>query len=544
MRLAPTPTAARQHRTTTALLAAGAVLLPALFAVACFMSQWRGARAIDDAFILMVYVRHLLERGAFFWNAGEGSLDGFTSMLDLLVKSLSVWVSGGDIVRTTYRVTLATHVAVAIVAAGIVCCWARRAGQSGRSALLLATVGGVVIGTTPSLGEAASFLLEGPLHVLLGLLLIGLTVTCERWTRGARTLLVALCFLITLARPEGLALAAGALAIFLWRGAGASRAARIGTAGAFLLLAGGYHAWHVHVFGHWAPNTYYAKRSDVLAHEIADGLAYLSAYGHTLHGTLGLLPLLMAPAALSARGWRSPEDRTRFAIVVAAALGLLGVAVFEGGDCYSGGRLLCLPMTLGVLALFRGATGSSGRLRAGLLAVAGTALAIHLHGSLKNLPALVAHARQRFSIHSDLYTCERELAAELRQVIPGGTFAESDFQRLKYFADDLTVIDIFGLNDREIAHEPRSTAVRWGKDDLGKVLGRRPDAWVWGPGYMRSFPLDGGTLFPLRERPELAPLVASYVPASARVCGGVYMSFAVRRDLAPRFVEAGFNVLP
>jgi hypothetical protein len=402
----------------------------------------------------------------------------------------------------------------------------------------------VAIGTTPALGEAASFLLEGPLHVLLGLLLVGLTVTCERWTRGARALLVALCFLTALARPEGLALAAGALAIFLWRGAGASRAARLGTVAAFLLLAGAYHAWHVHVFGYWAPNTYYAKRSDVLAHEISDGLAYLRAYGHTLHGALGLLPLAMAPAAWSARGWRTAGDRTRFAVVVAAALGLLAVAVLEGGDCYSGGRLLCLPLTLGVLALFRGVTGSFGRLRAGLLAMAAATLAVHLHGSLKDLPALAAHARQRFSIHSDLYTCEQELAAGLHQVIPGGTFAESDFQRLKYFADDLTVIDVFGLNDREIAHEPRRTAVRWGKDDLEKVLLRRPDAWVWGPGYMRSFPLDGGTLFPLRERPELAPLVASYVPASARVCGGVYMSFAVRRDLAPRFVAAGFIVLP
>ena len=73
----------RSHMTK----ALGAVaLLLILPSVACYTFAGAAQHATDDVFILLVYVRHFLEGGGYYWNAQDGPIDGFTSLLDLWSK--------------------------------------------------------------------------------------------------------------------------------------------------------------------------------------------------------------------------------------------------------------------------------------------------------------------------------------------------------------------------------------------------------------------------------------------------------------------------
>ena len=48
---------------------------------------------LDDAFITLVYARHLIEGHGFSWNLLDGRVDGFTSLLDVLIKAVGLGVS-------------------------------------------------------------------------------------------------------------------------------------------------------------------------------------------------------------------------------------------------------------------------------------------------------------------------------------------------------------------------------------------------------------------------------------------------------------------
>ena len=534
---------------------AAALGLGSVLVVFASLGSFAGATAsnIDDAFILMVYVRHLLARGALDWNAGAGAVDGFTSVLDLLLKSLAVALTGGDIVRTTFWVTLALHVAVGLLAMALTHFLLRESRPAIRVAG--ATLGGVLLGATPALADGASYLLETPLYVALGLALIGAVVALERWTPPRLAALVALAFLAFLARPEGLALGGWAL---LAATVQSGRRAAAMTWTAFLALVATYFAWHWHHFGHLAPNTYYAKTSASRGNEIRDGWHYLAAYLHEGPGLLAIVAMLAGMVAVASKGW-SPERRARQLFLVLAALGATAEIVYAGGDCYSGGRFLALPAVLATASVAHAAIFAPGRIRQGALAVVAMVAMVELSLALGHPLARLRFARAQWPMTIEQFSCELPLAQRLRQANAGGAVAQTDFQRLKYFDDALQVIDLHGLSDMAIAHQPVSEPVVWGKFDPATVVERRPEVWIWGNAFLGSEPMSAYPMRRLldddglqerfagytgreRARGAIADAIAtSYVPASTRLCEG-YFNLLVRSDVASRYAAAGFVV--
>ena len=71
---------------------------------------------IDDAFITLVYSRHLADSGLFYWNAGDGNLDGFTSLLDMVIKAVMIRLTSMDPIELAWRMTLIWHLAVGLSA--------------------------------------------------------------------------------------------------------------------------------------------------------------------------------------------------------------------------------------------------------------------------------------------------------------------------------------------------------------------------------------------------------------------------------------------
>jgi hypothetical protein len=153
--------------------------------------------------------------------------------------------------------------------------------------------------------------------------------------------------------------------------------------------------------------------------------------------------------------------------------------------------------------------------------------------------------------------CDRRFAAWLARHGADLTVAQSDFQRLKFFADELDVIDLRGLNDVAIAHRPWPGPNRWGKYTHELGLEVNAPVWVWGrrlhtPEPMAAHPMDellgdAGRLVYFSGWPEQEALAGTpvgerfrraYVPASIEICG-VYRNVFLHQELKARFSSAG-----
>ena len=537
------------------------VSVAALVVAVAGVSLWVFLRSepgnIDDGFILMVYVRHLVEHGVIAWNLQDGPVDGCTSMLDLLVKSAVVFITRGDIVWCTFLVTAVFHVLVPLVSMAVVL---RLPDGSAEKRFLAAAAVGLMLASMSSSAYGASFLLETPLYLFFVIVLLGLVIPADRFSTAGLGSLIFAAWMVALARPEGLAVAIFVPGAALWmQRKNESRFRLAAVVAIFALGCAIYEIWHYRYFGALAPNTYYAKKSEFRSNEIRDGWNYVVAFLSTSAGWVQLGPVLVLPFAAWRGPWSSSGARIHHATISLAALGMLAVTVYAGGDSYPNGRFLALSIALGFLAVGHGIVCSRGFLRVMFLVGAGSIV------SFQCLP-LMMEGPGRFGTHvhyameSKGRLCEEAFAVALQRVIPTGTVAQTDFQRVKFWCDSLRVLDLEGLSDRQIAHEPVDEPVRLGKFRPVIVLRTKPEVWI--PGYkfrtrISRFAIDPPVLssdpetqmqrLGYDERMEVAEgdvaaaLSSLYVPVSLESCG-VFFNFFVRQDLAARFSEAGFLV--
>jgi hypothetical protein len=535
-------------------LVPGALAGAACVAVSLLSLAGTRAQTVDDVFILLVHARHLARDGVIAWNLRDGHVDGCTSFLDLLIKSFAYRFVSEDSLQNDFYITCALQAVVPLIGAGLIAWLARSGGP--RRAIAAGMLAGMLLGTSPALADGSSYLLETPLVAATGLLLLGTFVLAERFTAPVLALLVVEAILVALARPEGALLGAGALAAVTLDPA--RRPAVTDGQRAWLAFSGTmalYYAWHLQYFGFLAPNTYYAKTSSVLLNEIEDGLHYVADYARTLPGAIALLPILVLPLAV-VRGRLSAAARFNVGVLAAAALGTLTAVIYSGGDCYTGGRFLALPIAIGGWGLVVAWLAATGTARAALLASAVGVAFAQTVGVLMKVPDARDQV-QSWPLKDDTFQCVGLFAAALQRAVPGGSVAETDYQLVKYYADGLEVIDLPGLSDRAIAHRPEPGHVRWGKTDLADVLRRRPEAFLWGttPSRDRSMAevsprqlvSEYRTHRYFTRTKELPPkeiadgLVDLYLTASIPICGRPF-NLLVRKDVAPRFTETGFTV--
>lgn len=525
---------------------------------------------IDDAFILLVYARHFAQSGQFYYNIADGRIDGFTSPLDLWIKGIIIRIVPADPILIIWLLTIVLY--LAIVLSGLY--FANRFKRTNRGSFLLAALFGVLLATNQGLAAGSQFLLETPLYVLLGIWTIYYFVV-EKPPKTPRQLVVfgLLLLALPLTRPEGLVVSAASYACFLYTEHRGQKRASLLAPGMLLLLGlAAYYTWRVRYFGYWAPNTYYAKTSESRLVEIQDGAHYVIKY--LLSPAFPVMAWLLA-SPLWARCFAQPEARRRYLMLCFVMLASLAAVVYAGGDCYGGGRFLALPLVLALLLLLRVLTElppSGWRRVAHGLALC--MIVVQL-GELLVVPAyflwtaprkLRQALKDKWPLTERSFACDAEFARRLARLVgpqgPGARIvAQTDFQRMKYFADDVHTVDLSGLNDRGIAHRPVAGQVLYGKGSYTDALARRPAVWIVGhrvgPRWAPPQPMAAASLRAVFDAPAVAesyfgyameppfivPISAAYTSASLGVCQGYY-NFLLRNDLIDEARQQGFLVGP
>ena len=414
----------------------------------------------DDAFIVLVYARHLVEGQGLVWN--DQPVEGFTSFLDLMVKSAGTALTE-DAVRMSFGLSVIFQIGCALLVMTLSLRLNQRAGNHPR--------------------------------------------LCVAWAGFA------------------------------------------GSVAALLLFRRLY-------FGYWAPNTYYAKSSSSRWVEIQDGVLYLVQAGDSFYGII-LLGLAVFGGLLLTQSWWKSQTARRVARVCALmASAAILTTVLGGGDSYDNTRFVALPFTLSLVLVVVGITGLRGIHRA---------VAINVLAAMTLLQCVEMFDRFENSIKRmsrwphDLshYQCDRQFSRWLAVAAPDLDIAQSDFQRLKFFAESLRVVDLRGLNDEAIAHLELNDSVRWGKFDHELAVKINPPIWIWGRHPYTKEPMANHAMEALLGERELidyftdwpdlpvpiftaagARMVDSYLPVSVKVCQGYY-NLLVHKNLARRLRESG-----
>jgi hypothetical protein len=532
------------------ILALAALLLAGVLALAS-----THAGSTDDAFVLLVQARGLLDGAGWEVQAGQGPVESVTSLLDLALKSVVLALSPAGGETTLWRTNGALYLTLLIA-----CALVPRRGRGWPVA-----VGALVL--CPGLAEGSSYMLETPLY--LASLMWAAHVLLRRgeglWPEVA-VVVAASCLL--LARPEGVVV----VGVFL---AGRARmvtgASRWRPALVVVWVAGSLLAWRLIMFGTWAPNSFFAKRSDSNLNELMDGVNYVIA-SVTKSGGPGPLseamvwlsvgPLLLIALAGPWIASRRPagEPGLRLAVLAWATTASLLAVVVSGGDGYRGLRLLAPVFWLSTLTLVE-LSGSSCKRSAAwgasLLAIVfGARLVEILPDAGSKLGDVVRAVRAETPWDS---RPQEALAVGLAHALSGEVVAHRHNQALKYYAPRVRVMDLTGLTQPSIAHQDAPGPVRFGRDaltlaleeDVGAIhldtlssrgeaghlhdleaLARNAKAWerILGPDMPQ-----GATL---------ARLVLDYRCASLpAVAGpGTWANCLIRSDLVPEFRAAGFKV--
>ncbi len=420
----------------------------------------------DDGYIYFQYARNLAEGHGPTFNAGGERVEGYMSILWVLVLA-GAFKLGLDLPETARYLGFALGVGSLAMLYPL----ARAIAGNGRWPLAPVLAGIALAATTPfALWTFAG--MEGPLLILLLLVGIWLHLREDGGPPGAVPWSGAVFALAMMSRPEAAVLVA-VTAIFKLASLhdAASRGTRLlqcAVWGALiLLLYGSYVLWRYDYYGYLLPNTYYAKLN-VNLDALDRGVRYL-VFGGTDGGLLVLAAAVVALLALA-----RPLKPVLYLAALAAAW-LVWVA-FSGGDSLLAARFIepILPVIylaagLGAAAALALVPPSSARavLPAGALLFGGMVMA-SLYGSLDlGIPLERGGVADRVAIG-------RWMGATLP---PGTSVAVTPAGAIPY-ESGLPALDMLGLNDTHIG---RASTAAFGegppgheKYDIDYVLEQSP----------------------------------------------------------------------
>lgn len=518
----------------------------ALLTLIALLALWHGSRYdffCDDAFIALRYAKNLSENGELAYNLGQ-RVEGFTSPLWVLLLAAAACAG----------VPLVTAAQILGGAAALLAFWALTLfwDELEPNAPWLVLVPAAALAISVPFAAWTFGGLETPLFVATFTLSIALIARDSRlrevgssWYAG---IAVALC---TLCRPEGATLIAiGSLAISAssprtWSLLGQ----RLLAWGApIALLVGGYELFRLRYYGYPLPNTFYVKTSgDGLWQR---GLSYLGFAGSEFGWVVVCAMLLSFAYLLIRHAWSSsePSARGQRALIVCALIAsiihLLYVARV-GGDFLDLYRFLT-PLLPGALccAVSAGARGLLGAKRARGFAVFGLGAYLVAYGGHQR--SMAQHATEiaddsRAALHLEPLGWTRVYARRwagigrfLAKIRRAGDSTAVGAAGALPFHSELPNLDLFGLNDLEIARNGRIIGNRPGHQRFARVgylLAQKPTFIFMNP---ESTP---PTSTPLRY--DRYWLSQGYLPIEIRVdrelCGcdeTFHHQFLVRRERA------------
>jgi len=494
--------------------------------------------APDDAYISLRYARNLAHGEGFRFNPGGERVEGFSSPLHVL--TMAVLIKGG---LDPLRVSQLTSLAAAFLTILAVTWWGHR-----KWGLLWGTLGGLAVGLHPGLSTWARGGLETTGFALL-IALVLIAAAEGRWRLAAIP-----AGLLAITRPEGVLywLPLVAFAALMIRRQGRPWRDLLPPVAISLALSLPWLLFRWAYFGDLLPNTYYAKMDGVRSAQIERGLSYLSDFAGSseVHAPLGLIFLAALVAIVRAR--RGSESVVWWPLLAAGFMTCTVVFVLSaGGDWMSHHRFLipAVPMVMILAAaaghFLSGLVSRSGRraLLTGILAVLFLSQPIRIfshdlrHPNPPRDRPLGLIEPWDDTIVPQLYQFGERMGeimapTETFALVPVGAPA---------FASDRIIIDMLGLNDREIGHLPMP---EMGTGQMGHekgnsrvVLDRRPDYIMLrhnpNPDVDRIAPPDGELKYaPIRQLWNSAEFRDRYEPFLVRI--NEKRSFTIYRRVRDR----------
>ncbi|HVW29285.1 MAG TPA: hypothetical protein VHC69_28155 [Polyangiaceae bacterium] len=425
---------------------------------------------VDDAYIAFRYAANFADGSGLVWNPGE-RVEGYTNPLWVILMSGFAKL-GVDLVLPG----ILSSLAFAAACVAIVVHLGRRIPGAGPLAALLP---GLLLATNPSFDHASTSAMESTAFAFLALLGIHLLIRSREHTRSAAG--AALCFCAAyLTRPEGALVAAIALGVEALARSGPLRdrvRALAPIAFAVALVIAAHVAARVAYYGYPLPNTYYAK---VILGRIAAVRGAAHVGGFLLAG--GWLAL---PGVLEVE--RPSPLRPWFVHGYALLVAYTTYIVVVGGDHPFWYRFYVPLMPLPLLATSQLAVRVAGRIADASLRWAGRALrttfAVVSALAFVVLPRWLAYPfSERAEVIGHLEPGFRDIVTNIarffRDEAPAGSLvAALPVGHLGYYARNIRILDMWGLNDVHIAHLDVPPLFKSGHDkyDPGYVILTKPD---------------------------------------------------------------------
>ena len=409
----------------------------------------------DDAFISYRYAQNFAHGDGLVFNPGE-RVEGYSNLLYILILSPACFCPN---LFVTYIFSLIINIICLILTFLIFTSMINR--RYGENAFLFALF---VFALTPVFWAATASGLESVMILLIQVSIYRMLLKhLESANNKAILWLITLSCISILARADGFVFPFLISAYLLLCGR-RKDAVRLG--GAILIFAGLYIFCRYQYYGYPFPNTYYAKVAGPLAMRIK---AAVWALGRLAVRDGMILYILVPLVGLAITIKRLQNGINHFSEIISPELflicGWLAYWIYVGGDVYYE-RFLLLIFPLGI-ALFIRLYWSSSIRKFPLFLITAVVASLQLIPIADDLRFRYSTSRYDFLVNLGQFLGER---------YPGKVLATSAAGKLPYFSK-LKTIDMYGLADTVIAHEPidKFTLPGHDKEDMDYVLSRNPD---------------------------------------------------------------------
>lgn len=423
-------------RRETLLLRALAAILCASFVGLCIPFR---SFVLDDSFITYRFAQHLVENGKLSWNLGAHPVEGFTSLLWVIVNALGMLVAVDPLITSKVVAFCST------MAIGAILLREQRSAPLGLRAALIA---GLLC--SPALALLTMQGMETATTTLIVLLVAREGLAAADQLDRRRALRLAGFFALALvARPDTAVFGAGVgitlIIVHALRRDLASLKALGVCAAVFVAFVALYTWWRWRIFGSLLPNTYYVKMNvdDALAGSA--GRQYVTDFLR-----MYLWPYLVLGAIVATLG--STSDRLRRALPILVGTALFFVYVLDIRPLQGMGGRFLFPV---VPALFLALLASPDPQRKLTRVLGHPAVAIVLM-SLSSYWVL-QHTTVILDLRRAFSPIDRVAAGKALEGLQGRMFV-SESGALPYYSR-WTTLDRVGLTSDAIAHGGLTRAV-------------------------------------------------------------------------------------
>ena len=430
-------------------------LLLSVLTLVSYYYLGRPAPGIDDADIFLNYARRLAHGEGFVFNKGGERVEGFTSLLWVLICSGFYHLTAHPETLIVVFQLILTSLTVTMVYLEVVKDIDNFAPQPLRRYFIYIFCGYLICIGPAFVTWSILSLMENALWNFLYtsiLILLLKSYSGGNPPISDKILLLLLAPLLILCRPEAMAwiiFFTGAL-VWIYRKKGLGILFPIAFLGLSILTTAGLVLFRTRYFGYPLPNTYYAKVSPDRWYNLTNGLRYAQNFLARYNPLVTLLVLALLLNLLFSYKWRASARLFVLSLLTWMAVLLPCVT---GDDHFGGFRFyqyLLLPAVWGIPVLLQFYRNETRLYLGGVVLLFCAFYAINSLFGLKSSPHNDIEnefvlAKEGKAIAKELNTLFPQTAKPSAAVIAVGGFA------LDY---DGPTFDLMGLNDKKMGHSP------------------------------------------------------------------------------------------